>query len=70
MTKPHAQRIAIATGLDLAEVHEYLEWDGPFESTQEAISHIEYQETLRSAWDTAESSGIPFDHVMGAILGA
>lgn len=72
MSKPHAQRIAIATGLPVEEVRELIQFQieigEPWTSTKEAIADIEWDQTLNAAWEYAEDYGLPFDHVMGEVL--
>ena len=70
MPKPHAQRIAIATGWSIEDVRSFIEaGEGisgtPYESTADVIAAIRWDEQVSSALD----SDLPFDHAMGALLG-
>ena len=67
MTKPHAQRIAIATGWELDDVRELLACES-FETTQEAIAAINHQDHLDQAFKLAEETGMSFDAAMGYYL--
>ncbi len=69
MAKPHAQRISIATGLDIEEVRSFLDFNADlgceFESTASAIAAIEWDQQVNRAFN----SDLSFDHAMGKILG-
>ena len=70
MTKPHAQRIAIATGWEIEDVRSFIKaGEGisgtPYESTADVIAAIRWDEHISSSLD----SDLPFDHAMGAFLG-
>ena len=67
MTKPHAQRASIATGIPVDEVREWIA-DGDYESTEDLIEALEHHLMLDAAWEYAESTGESFDHVMGRVL--
>lgn len=69
MSKPHAQRIAIATGWDIDDVRSFIDaakdMEEPFETTADVIAAIEWDEQITAALD----ADIPFEHAMGSILG-
>ena len=67
MTKPHAQRIAIATGWELDDVRELLACE-TFATTEEAIAAIHHDEHLNQAFRLAEETGMSFDAAMGYYL--
>ena len=69
MTKPHAQRIAIATGLTADEVRSFIDFNQEFgevyETTQDVIDAIEWDRKVNDAF----VSDLPLDHAMGQLLG-
>ena len=67
MSKPHAQRIAFATGWELADVKALLACES-FETTAEAIEAINHQEHLDEAFRFAEANDMSFDAAMGYFL--
>ena len=68
MTKPHAQRIAIATGLTADEVRSFIDFNQEFgevyETTQDVIDAIEWDRKVNDAFE----SDLPFDHAMSEML--
>ena len=73
MTKPHAQRASITTGMPLEEVQEIIQFaielDESIETQEDLIEIIEHEQFLSHAHSTADSWGIPFDHVAGGMIG-
>lgn len=67
MTTPHAQRAHIATGYPLEEIQWMIALE-EYETQEELIEAIQHSQMLDEAWDYAESTGEPFDHVMGKVL--
>lgn len=60
--------------ISLEEVNEWVEDDFEFDgkelpTTDELISHIEYQLLLSDCCDTADATGLPFDNVWAEAVG-